>query len=122
MDMAEYFAAGHISGGNAAQMKLLGKMLPAAMAVPAIGLTEMPGYANASCGGWPQCTNFSNPRCGCLDYGWNQSSFAAFVRNVEAVGFTEIDVYRQDLSPPPGTTPSIPSWLIDELAGFLSRG
>eukprot|EP00038_Savillea_parva_P010499 m.190757 g.190757 ORF g.190757 m.190757 type:complete len:405 (-) comp18120_c0_seq1:2038-3252(-) len=122
MDMAEYFATGHIPGGNKAQLDALKTLMPTRMAVPAVGLTEMPNHRNASCGGWPQCANVSDPRCGCIDYGWNQSSFAAFVRNVENGGFNEIDVYRQDLTPPPGTVPSIPPWLIDELAGFLARG
>ena len=66
-------------------------------------------------------TNFSNPQCGCLDYGWNQTSFSAFVRAVEDAGVTEIDVWRQDMTPPLGTVPAIPPWLISELAGFLAR-
>eukprot|EP01043_Picozoa_sp_COSAG02_P044451 COSAG02_NODE_3973_length_5970_cov_1.807529_2_plen_137_part_00 len=82
----------------------------------------MPGHENASCGGWPQCANVSNPACGCLDYGWNHSAFATFVREVEALGIQEIDVWRQDMTPPPGTNASVPPWLIAELAGFLKRG
>eukprot|EP01052_Picozoa_sp_SAG31_P047387 SAG31_NODE_9468_length_1273_cov_0.893526_2_plen_156_part_00 len=89
---------------------------------PAVGLTEMPGHENASCCGWPQCANLSNPACGCLNYGWNHSAFAAFVREVEALGIEEIDVWRQDMTPPPGTTASVPPWLMSELAGFLRRG
>jgi len=33
-----------------------------------------------------------------------------------------MQVWRQDMTPPPGTIPSIPPWLITELAGFLARG
>ena len=39
------------------------------------------------------------------------------VRDVEAAGITEIDVWREDVTPPKGTIPSIPPWLISELAG-----
>lgn len=122
MDMAEYFAQGHLPGGNNAQLVRLKQMLPLRMIAPAVGLTEMPGHRDASCGGWPQCTNFSDPACGCIDYGWNRTAFAVFVRDVEAAGITEIDIYRQDMTPPPGTIPSVPPWLIAELAGFLARG
>ena len=115
-------AGGHIRGGNAQQLLNLKKALPVSAVAPAVGLTEMPGHANASCGGWPQCTNFSDPACGCLDYGWNHSAFAKFVRDVESAGFTEIDVWREDMTPPKGTVPSIPPWLLEELAGFLKRG
>ena len=52
----------------------------------------------------------------------NHSAFAAFVREVEALGINEIDVWRNDLTPPPGTTAHIPDWLLSELAGFLKRG
>ena len=55
----------------------------------------MPGHENASCGGWPQCANLSSPACGCLNYGWNHSDLAAFVREVEELGIEEIDVWRQ---------------------------
>ena len=53
---------------------------------------------------------------------WNHITFAAFVREVEAAGMSEIDVWRQDMTPPPGTTAAVPPWLIAELAGFLDRG
>ena len=94
MDMATYFSTFRGVPHSAAEMvapfvHLLPDVL---MAAPAVGLTEMPGHVNASCGGWPQCTNFSNPACGCLDYGWNETAFATFVRAAEAAGVTEIDV------------------------------
>ena len=41
---------------------------------------------------------------------------------MESLGIQEIDVWRQDMTPPPGTVASVPPWLIQELAGFLSRG
>ena len=66
------------------------------MIAPAVGLTGMPGHKNASCGGWPQCANTSDPKCGCIDYGWNQSTLANFVAEVESLGIREIDVWRQD--------------------------
>ena len=117
MDMATYFAAG-------AELKLpaLKRLLPLQMIAPAVGVTELPGHENASCGGWPQCANLTNPACGCLNYSWNHSAFAAFVRRVESLGISEIDVWRQDMTPPPGTTASVPPWLMSELAGFLKRG
>ena len=67
----------------------------------------------------PARTGLSSVRCrGCR----NHSAFAAFVREVEALGINEIDVWRNDLTPPPGTTAHIPDWLLSELAGFLKRG
>jgi hypothetical protein len=101
MDMAEYFAHGFIPGGVKAQLADLKTKYFSApnqlhMIAPAVGLTEMPGHENASCGGWPQCANLSNPQCGCLNYGWNQSALAAFVIEVEKLGIREIDVWRQD--------------------------
>ena len=127
MDMAEYNAGGHIPGGVKAQLanlkhKYLNGTQQLRMIAPAIGMTEMPGHENASCGGWPQCANISDHRCGCLNYGWNASGLSAFVAEVEALGITEIDVWRQDMTPPPGTIPHIPPWFISELAGFLKRG
>jgi hypothetical protein len=94
MDMATYFSTFRGVPHSAADMVApFARLLPELrMAAPAVGLTEMPGHVNASCGGWPQCANVSNPACGCLDYGWNQSAFATFVRAVEAAGVTEIDV------------------------------
>lgn len=58
MDMATYFATFRGVPHSAADMvapfvHLLGGT---SMAAPAVGLTEMPGHTNASCGGWPQCT------------------------------------------------------------------
>jgi hypothetical protein len=41
---------------------------------------------------------------------------------MEDLGVEEIDVWRQDMTPPPGTKVAVPDWLMDELAGFLSRG
>jgi hypothetical protein len=122
MDMAQYFSHGwgtlKVGGGFVNQKKLL----PLSAFATAVGLTEMPGHANASCGAWPQCANVSNPACGCIDYGWNHTQFAAFVKDVEEAGITEIDIYRQDMTPPPGTVPAIPPWMMTELAGFLARG
>ena len=72
----------------------------------------LPGYFNASC----------DTPSNCLDYRWNHSAFAAFVRTVEAAGVREIDVYRFDRDPPPGTISALAPWMVDELRGFLSRG
>ena len=71
---------------------------------------------------WPQCANVTDKACGCIDYKWNHTAFSAFVREVERLGINEIDVWRQDMTPPPGTTASIPDWLLSELVGFLKRG
>jgi hypothetical protein len=141
--MAEYNAGGNIAGGVKQQLtdltsKYFNGSAQLHMIAPAVGLTEMPGHENASCGavnatlfpvlvsvsncvgpepvlandqfekaleikvsflragGWPQCANVSNPACGCLDYGWNQSALAAFVAEVERLDIQEIDVWRQD--------------------------
>ena len=73
----------------------LAQQLPRPMLAPAVGLVEMPGHANASCGGWTnghQCTNLSNPDCGCIDYGWTQPTLHAFLTQAEQLGVQEIDV------------------------------
>ena len=127
-DMAEYTARGHVPSGNLAQLQALKHNygIPIEQLAPAVGLVDSPGHANASCEGWPvgrpRCANFTDPACGCFDYGWNQSSFHQFVRDVEALGFQQLDVYRADTAPPPGTQAAIPSWFIAELEGFLGRG
>ena len=100
MDMATYF--GPLAkkpwttplATSAARIHKLTAMVGPTKACPAVGVVEMPGYVNASCGSWPQCANISDPACGCLDYGWNHSSFAAFVREAEVAGVSELDVYR----------------------------
>ena len=120
LDMGEYFS----DDTNSFYTKLpaLKQMLPLPAIAPAVGLTAAAGHKNASCGGWPQCANVTDKACGCIDYKWNHTAFSAFVREVERLGISEIDVWRQDMTPPPGTTASIPDWLLSELAGFLKRG
>ena len=81
-------------------------------AIAAVGAQMSPGYENASC---VSATS-------CIDYKWTQPAFAAFVRDVEAAGIPEIDVYRFDRDPPQGTVSALAPWIIDELAGFLERG
>ena len=100
----------------------LQKMLPLPTIAPAVGLVELPGHENASCGGWPQCTNLTNRKCGCLNFLWNRSTLHEFVLQVEAAGMSELDVWRMDMTPPRGTVPAIPPWFIAELEGFISRG
>ena len=67
----------------------------------AVGTVEEPGPAheNASCSHtWtPPITPVA-----CCNYGWNRSSLKEFIRRVEAAGITELDVWREDLQPPPG--------------------
>ena len=48
-----------------------------------IGAQEQPGHENASCS---TCGNVSDPKCGCLNYKWNSSALASFVRSAEAAG------------------------------------
>ena len=69
----------------------MARLLPLQMAVPAVGLTEMPGHENASCGGWPQCANLTDPKCGCLVYGWNETSLRAFIADAVAAGVFKDD-------------------------------
>jgi hypothetical protein len=127
-DMAEYTSSGHATGGNVAQLQDLrdNHGIPLRQLAPAVGLVDTPGHMNASCEGWPtnrpRCANLSDPVCGCFDYGWNETSFWQFVHAAEALGYEEIDVYRADAAPPPGTSAEIPAWFIDALAGFLERG
>lgn len=85
-------------------------------------MPETPGHENASCGWDPPCTNASDPKCKCLNYGWNETMFTQFVADVEAAGMEEIAVWREDMTPPSGTTPSIPDWFINALADFVGRG
>ena len=122
MDMADYFQKGNIPGGDAQQVLNLKKVVPVGQIAAGVGLVDASGHKNASCGGWPQCTNFSDPACGCLWYGWNASTLSAFVDAAEAAGVEEIDVWRQDMTPPPGTSADVPEWFIDTMAGFLQRG
>eukprot|EP01048_Picozoa_sp_COSAG05_P003807 COSAG05_NODE_185_length_14731_cov_30.866389_4_plen_340_part_00 len=127
-DMAEYTSSGHVKGGNLAQLQDLKHKygIPLQQLAPAVGLVDAAGHENASCEGWPanrpRCANLSDPVCGCFNYGWNKTTFQQFVRDVEALGFEEIDVYRADAAPPPDTSAEIPMWFIDALEDFLQRG
>ena len=48
-----------------------------------IGMVEQKGHEGASC---THCGNTSDPRCGCLNYKWNSTALAKFVREAEAAG------------------------------------
>ena len=122
MDMADYDAKGNIPGGDKQQVVDLKKLMPLRQIAAGVGLVDAPGHRNASCGGWPQCTNISNPACGCLWYGWTAKTLDAFVGAAEQAGVEEIDVWREDMTPPPGTTADIPTWFIDTMTGFLQGG
>jgi hypothetical protein len=128
MDMGTYFAVpfhtgtGWHAGYNQMMLQVLKKSLPLRMIAPAVGMPEMPGHQNASCGAFPQCANMNDPKCGCLDYGWTEAAFKVFVSDIEAAGISQIDVWRMDMTPPPGTVPAIPQWFTDGLTGFLARG
>eukprot|EP01052_Picozoa_sp_SAG31_P072279 SAG31_NODE_31241_length_370_cov_0.955720_1_plen_123_part_11 len=123
--MSTYTAAGHVPGGNAAQLRALKHRfeIPPSQLAPAVGLVDGPGHQNASCEGWPagrpRCANARDPACGCFNCSWNAWTFRRSVHDAEALGFEKIDVYRADAAPPPGT---IPAWFVAELAGFLVRG
>ena len=41
--------------------------IPTAQIAIGVGLTGPPSAANASCGGWPQCTNMTDPACSCYE-------------------------------------------------------
>jgi hypothetical protein len=69
-----------------------------------------------------QCTNLTNPACGCIDYRWTQPTLHAFITQAEQLGVEELDVWRMDLDIPPGAVPAIPPWFIAELKRFLSYG
>ncbi len=84
----------------------------------AIGSVEQAGHWNASCEGWPQCTDISNEACQCFNYGWDQPSLHAFVLHLLAANVTSMSVWRSDITPPPGTTAALPDWFIAELAFF----
>jgi hypothetical protein len=132
LDMATYY--GPVGGMQFGKpyprtIKGLGKKLSTLLSlVPSltqvttgIGLQSAPGHLNSSCGAWPQCANLTDPACGCCDYGWTQPTLREFLALVEAAGVQELFVWRQDMTPPPGTSASIPQWFIDEMAGFLAR-
>eukprot|EP01050_Picozoa_sp_SAG11_P022689 SAG11_NODE_4355_length_1935_cov_0.935185_2_plen_273_part_00 len=125
MDMGSYYAGEADAPRLVFNNLALARLLPRPMLAPGIGLVEIPGHENASCGGWPdghQCTNLSDPACGCIDYRWSQATLHDFITQAEQLGVQEIDVWRMDLDIPPGTVPSVPPWFVAELTGFLSRG
>ena len=120
MDMAEYFYHTENPEKNMQILQDLQQMLSPSQVGIGVGLVEMPGHENASCSGWPQCTDFDNPACMCLDYGWDADSFRKFVTDAASAGVEEIDVWRNDITPPPGTIAFIPPWWIETLTHFLS--
>ena len=70
-----------------------------------LGMMEQKGHEGASC---IHCGNTSDPKCGCLDYKWNASALAKFVKEAEAAGVPEMDVWRMDIDQPPkGQTAAI---------------
>lgn len=114
MDMATYF---NTKPNGMTMPETLGKLVgmlgnDSSRAIAAVGAQMLPGYENASCASATSC----------IDYKWTKPAFAAFVRDVEAAGIPEIDVYRFDRDPPHGTVSALAPWMIDELAGFLGRG
>ena len=120
MDMAEYFYHPQNPGNNMKILLDLQEMLTPSQVGIGVGLVEMPGHENASCSGWPQCTDFDNPACMCLDYGWDKDAFRNFIMEAANAGVEEIDVWRNDITPPPGTVAFIPPWWIETLTDFLS--
>lgn len=120
MDMAEYFYDPENPGNNMQILKDLQEMLTPSQVGIGVGLVDMPGHENASCSGWPQCTDFDNPACNCLNYRWDNDAFRHFITEAANAGVEEIDVWRNDITPPPGTVAFIPPWWIDILTDFLS--
>ena len=128
--MASYFGPGHhVSAGkpgfrSMSEAKGIARnfldQATTARAAVGLGLVDTPGHQNASCGGWPQCANISYPKCGCFDYSWNQTSLHEFLVFVDSLGVRELDIWRGDITPPPGTTAEVPQWWFDELALFLN--
>ena len=124
MDMEPYYGPGDPNANqfgkpeprNMSQMQQILDGLTAKIPLPqigvAVGTVELPGHANASCGpGFSACTN----------YGWNRTTLREFIKRVEAAGITELDVWREDLTPPKGETVAIPEWFVEEVAAFLAR-
>lgn len=85
-----------------------------------LGLQESPGHVNASCG--ITCADVDDPKCSCCNYGWDEPSLKAWLRLVSAKGLTKVTVYRQDMTPPVGTTSDPPAWFIGALAEWLHGG
>jgi len=81
---------------------------------------DVPEHANASCSGWPQCTNASNVACGCFNYGWDAVSFAAFVDILLEENVSTISVWRGDITPPESTSAVWPEWFVESLRRFLA--
>lgn len=120
MDMAEYYYQPNKPYDNMKILHDYQELLLPSQAGIGVGLVDMPGHENASCSGWPQCTDFDNPACMCIDYGWNEQSFRKFIKDAAESGVQEIDVWRNDITPPPGTTAFIPPWWIEILTDYLS--
>lgn len=85
-----------------------------------IGGMDTRTHANASCAGWPQCSNVSDPSCGCFNYGWDQQSMDTLLNFLLEKDVHTVSVWRGDITPPPGTTPQWPTWYTDALARFLA--
>ena len=77
---------------------------------------------NASCGAPPQCTDFTSTKCGCYDYGWDTASLVASVYTIAAVGVAEIQVWRNDITPPKGTLAYVLPFFTDTMAHVLHPG
>ena len=113
MDMATYFNSRPNHMSMAETLSKLSAMVGGpGRAAAGVGAEMLPGHFNASC----------DTPTNCLDYRWNHTAFARFVRTVEAAGVPEIDVYRFDRDPPPGTVSALAPWMVSELKGFLDRG
>ena len=121
MDMAEYHYQPDKPYDNMKILQDYQELIVPSQAGIGVGLVDMPGHENASCSGWPQCTDFDNPACMCIDYGWTEESFRKFIMQAADAGVEEIDVWRNDITPPPGTIAYIPPWWIEILTDFLSN-
>ena len=132
MDMSTYFgpragfANGHTVPRTLAQVEgwvhALASWIPVRQIAVGIGLTSGAAHRNASCGAWPQCTDFNSTKCGCYDYGWDAASLVGFADAIAAVGVAEIQVWRNDITPPKGTLASVPPFFTDAMAHFLHPG
>jgi hypothetical protein len=92
------------------------KLVPADRLAASVGAVETPAHINATC-------NWDGKQLSqCYDYGWNQTTLRAFLSMLSTGGVRELNVWRQDLAPPPGQTSDIPQWFREEVARWRNPG
>ena len=71
----------------------------------------------ASSGG---CADESSADCDCYNYGWTAGDLGWILQEMAAAGVKRLRVWRQDLTPPPGTLAHPLPWFTDAAAMWLN--